>query len=65
MIIDRYDIYIYICIMYIYRVDQKKGDLNKHCHSYSEIHQKGKKLVCFGKLGINAARYAPNLSKLM
>ena len=21
----------------------KKGDLNKHCHNYSEIHQKGKK----------------------
>ena len=29
-----------------YRVDQKKGDL-KNSHNSSEIHQKGKKLVCF------------------
>ena len=39
----------------IYRVDQKKGDLKKHGHNYFEIHQKGKKLVCFGKFSSNAA----------
>ena len=39
-----------------YRVDQKKGDLNKNGHNSSEIHQKGKKFVCFGKFSINAAR---------
>ena len=41
----------------MYRVDQKKGDLKKHGHNYSEIIQKGKKLVCFGKFSFmfNAA----------
>ena len=35
----------------MYRVNhQKKGDLKKHGHNYTEIYQKGKKLVCFGKL---------------
>ena len=38
-----------------YRVNQKKGDLKKHGHNYSEIYQKGKKLVCFGKFSLNAA----------
>ena len=28
---------------------KKKGDLEKYGHNYSEIHQKGKKLVCFEK----------------
>ena len=34
---------------------KKKGGLNKHGHNYCEIHQKGKKLVCFGKFSLNAA----------
>ena len=38
-----------------YRVSQKKGDLKTHGHNYSEIHQKGEKLVCFGKFSLNAA----------
>ena len=33
----------------IYRVDKKKGWSQKHGYNYSEIHQKGIKLVCFGK----------------
>ena len=40
----------------MYRVSKKKGDLENNGHNYSEIHQKGKKLVCFGKFSINAAR---------
>ena len=39
-----------------FRVDQKKGDLEKHGHNYSEIHQKGKKLVCFGKFSLNLSK---------
>ena len=31
-----------------------QGDLEKN--NSSEIHQEGKKLVCFGKFSINAAR---------
>ena len=46
-------------------MDQKKGDLKKHGHNYSEIIQKGKKLVCFGKFSLNAAGLATNLSKLV
>ena len=50
---------ISVCIYYedyfIYRVSQKKCDLKKHGHNYSEIHQKGKKLVCFGKFSLNDA----------
>ena len=34
---------------------KKKGDLKKHGHNYTEIYQKGKKLVCFGKFSLNAA----------
>ena len=34
---------------------KKKCDLKKG-HNSSEIHHKGKKLVCFGKFSINAAR---------
>ena len=44
----------------------KKSVLSKkNGQNSSEIHQKGKKLVCFGKFCINAAGQAPNLSKLM
>ena len=39
----------------IYRVDQKNRDLEQNGHNYLEIHQKGKKLVCFGKFSLNAA----------
>ena len=39
----------------MYRVSQKKCDLETNGHNTSEIHQKGKKLVCFGKFSINAA----------
>ena len=35
-----------------YRVDQKKGEQNKNGHNSSEIHQKGKKLVHFGKFSM-------------
>merc|ERR1712026_186835 len=35
---------------------KKKWDLKNNGHNSSEIHQKGKKLVCFGKFSINAAR---------
>ena len=38
-----------------YRLSQKKGDLKRHDHNSSEIHQKGKKLVCFGKFSLYAA----------
>ena len=41
-----------------YRVDQKKGDLNKNGHNSSEIHQRGEKLVCFRKFSIIAAGQA-------
>ena len=34
---------------------KKKCDLKKHGHNCSEIHQKGKKLVCSGKFSLNAA----------
>ena len=34
-------------------------------HNSSEIHQKGKKLVCFGKFSLNAAGLASNLSILV
>ena len=44
---------------------KKKWDLKKHGHNYSEIHQKKKKLVCFGKFSLNAAGLASNLSKLV
>ena len=52
-----FDIYL-LSIYYlfdIYRVCKKKGDLEKYGHNYSEIHQKGKKLVCFGKFSLYAA----------
>ena len=46
--------------------ESKKSGISKNNgHNSSEIHQKGKKLACFGKFNINAARYAPNLSKLV
>ena len=35
--------------------ESKKCDIKKHGHNYSEIHQKGKKLVCFGNFSLNAA----------
>ena len=38
-----------------YRVIKKNRDLKKHSHNYSEIHQKGKNLVCFGKFSSYAA----------
>ena len=44
---------------------KKKWDLKKHGHIYSEIRQKKKKLVCFGKFSLNAAGLASNLSKLV
>ena len=34
---------------------KKKWDLKNNGHNSAEIHQKGKKLVCFGKFCINAA----------
>ena len=34
---------------------KKKWDLKNNGHNSSEIHQKGKKVVCFGKFCINAA----------
>ena len=34
---------------------KKKCVLKKHGHNSSEIHQKRKKLVCFGKFSLNAA----------
>ena len=34
---------------------KKKCALKKNGQNSSEIHQKGKKLVCFGKFSINAA----------
>ena len=40
----------------MYMVSQKKCDPCWDGHNSSEIHQKGKKLVCFGKFSINAAR---------
>ena len=40
-------------------------DLEQKGHNYLEIHQKGKKLVCFGKFSLNAAELASNLSKLV
>ena len=49
----------------MYGVSQKKWDLKKHGHNYSEIRQKKKKLVCFGKFSLNAAGLASNLSKLV
>ena len=49
---------------YTYRVSQKKGDLERHDHNSSEIHQKGKELVCFGKFSLYVAGQAPNLSNL-
>ena len=53
-------------MMGTYRVSKKNRDLKKYGHNYSEIHQEGKKLVCFGKFKkLNAAGWAPNLSKLM
>ena len=39
----------------IYRVSKKKWDLKRYDHNSSEIHQKGKKLVCFGKFSSYAA----------
>ena len=45
----------FLLVLLYYRVDQKKGDLEKHGHNYYEIHQKGKKLVCFGKFSSNSA----------
>ena len=47
-----------------YRV-KKKWDLKKNGHNYSEIRQKKKKLVCFGKFSLNAAGLASNLSILV
>ena len=52
-------------ILYIYRVSQKKVGSQKHGHNYSEIRQKKKKLVCFGKFSLNAAGLASNLSILV
>ena len=34
---------------------KKNRDLEKYGHNYLEIHEKGKKLVCFGKFRLNAA----------
>ena len=34
---------------------KKKWDLKNNGNNSSEIHQKGKKLVCFGKFCINTA----------
>ena len=39
----------------IYRVSQKKCDLKRYDHNCSEIHQKGKKLVCYGNFSSYAA----------
>ena len=40
---------------------KKKWDLKNNGHNSSEIHQKGKKLVCFGKFSFNAAGLASYL----
>ena len=40
--------------LYIYRVSQKKRGISK-TWPYLEIHQKGKKWLCFGKFNLNAA----------
>ena len=44
---------------------KKKCDLKQNGHNYSEICQKGKKFMCFGKFSLNAAGQAPNLSQLL
>ena len=44
---------------------KQKWDLEKNGHNYLEIHQEGKKFVCFGKFSLNAAGLASNLSKLV
>ena len=48
-------------------MDQKKGDLKNNGHNSSEIYQKGKKLVCFGKFSINAflCHFSTNLNGLV
>ena len=50
------------CIQYTFYIvtgstgwTKKKWDLKNNGHNSAEIHQKGKKLVCFGKFCINAA----------
>ena len=47
-----------------YRVSKKKGS-KKNGHNYSDIYQKGKKLVCFGKFRLHAAASAPDILKLV
>ena len=44
---------------------KKKGDLEKNSHNSSEIHQKGKKLVCFGNLRTSSWWWAHRFLKLM
>ena len=45
----------YIEMLDIQGESKKKWDLKKHGHNCSEIHHKGKKLVCSGKFSLNAA----------
>ena len=53
--IIKYLLFSFVVYNFIYGVSQKKWDLKKHGHNNSEIHQKGKKLLCFGKFCLNAA----------
>ena len=50
-----YYLFSFVLMFYYYRVDQKKGWSQKHGYNYLEIHQKGIKLVCFGKFSLNVA----------
>ena len=58
-------LYRKLSVILKYRVSQKNRDLKQNGHNYLEIHQKGKKLVCLENSALNAAGYAPNLSKLV
>ena len=47
-----------------YRVSKKKGDLQKHGHNYSEIHQKRKEVGVFCKIQLKCCRMGPKHFKI-
>ena len=49
-------IQIKMSFLILYRVSKKKGDLKKHGHNYSDIHQKREKIGVFWKIQLKRYR---------
>ena len=57
-------IQIKMSFLILYRVSKKKGDLKKHGHNYSEIHQKEGKVGVFWKIQLKCCRIGPKHFKI-